>query len=183
MIFFELDCGNKEVNWHFPLHLAATELMLWKTHKTHWYRCLFLIADDRRNLRHTTDFLLQLGGCLSYRLHRNHNMTDNRFLYAFLLITLSTMCVLIPKLIFHFPIRFPPRLGHSMMITHFRVEYWKRVYRVSVASGLYKQQHNFWPVYKQLPFFCLPCRSLSFLQIYESHTKERWRDQIVPPLD
>lgn len=24
-----------------------------------------------------------------------------------------------PKLIFHFPIRFPPRLGHSTMITHF----------------------------------------------------------------
>lgn len=102
-------------------------------------------------------FYCSSGGCLSYRLHRNHNMTDNRFLYAFLLITLSTMCVLTPKLIFHFPIRFPPRLGHSMMITHFRVEYWKRVYRVSVASGLYK--HNFYPALGP----CVCVQATSFL--------------------
>lgn len=155
--------------------------MLWKTQRL----LITLTIFSYRNLRHRLDSLAWLStavrrSCLSYRLHRNHNMTDNRFLYALLLITLSTMCFpslhtesqLLFQLISHFPIRFPfafttPWLGHiPMMITHFRVEYWKRVYRVSVASGLYKQQHNFWPpwgpVHKRLPFFCLACLVVFF---------------------
>lgn len=173
---------------------------------------IFLIAGDRRNLRHNLDSLAATFYCslwlliLSAPSKSQHDRQSlfvcfsvNYFKYN--VCSLHTPHIqpqpeLFFQLIFHFPIRFPfafttPSSGSHAMITHFRVEYWKRVYRVSVASGLYK--HNCCPFRPGALWYCL-CTSeflssaclvvfLSFLQIYESHTKARWRDQIVPPLD
>lgn len=153
------------------------------------YRLCAIVADRRKEIYvivdSLLDFLLQFVVSLSYRCHRNHNMTDNRFLLAFLLITLSTICALslhTSSIIPHFPIRFPFTQHLAWvteilctMITHFRGVLKKSLpglWQVGYINNFCPPLH---PACLQASSFLLLLLAVSFFfdsgQIYESHTR------------